>query len=287
MGALMMVGGHFCCCRSVVVLLALATFMLQGCSARPQQMTVAELEQLLEPTGEAVRIVSDGLFPLLTVSDQEALPTSPVLRVYIEGDGLSWRTRRQLSAHPTPIDPVALRLMQADPVADKLYVARPCQFVQSAACESRYWSTDRFAAEVVEAVSLVLETLKKDYGYQQLELVGYSGGATVALLLAAQRSDVVSVITVAGNLDIEAFCRLHRVSALTGSLNPVDFVDQLQTVPQLHFIGGDDLVIPYTVFASYRDCFVDNRQLVDHVVAGVDHHHGWVERWPQLVRQSP
>ena len=48
------------------------------------------------------------------------------LKVYIEGDGLSWITRTTISANPTPITPTALELMNQDTSECKVYIARPC-----------------------------------------------------------------------------------------------------------------------------------------------------------------
>jgi len=179
-----------------------------------------------------------------------------------------------------------LRLMLADPFVDKLYIARPCQFIQTEGCDSRFWSSDRYGAEVVAATNQVLEKAKLEKGYESIELVGYSGGATVALLITAQRFDVLSVRTVCGNLDPAAFSRLHRVSPLTGSLNPVDFASSLQKIPQIHFVGGKDKRIPEEIFNSYRKFFPDTAALELHRVPDANHHHGWVEQWPRLVRQD-
>jgi pimeloyl-ACP methyl ester carboxylesterase len=260
--------------------------LLSGCATRPVQMRLQDVDNLLAGKGGTVRIVDGQQFSLLTVVQEERATNGTVLRVYIEGDGLAWRTRRRLSAHPTPVNPLALRLMLADPFADKLYIARPCQYVQTEACDARFWSSDRYGAEIVAATNQVLEKAKRKYGYERIELVGYSGGATVALLVAAQRTDVISVRTVCGNLDTAAFSRLHRVSPLTGSLNPVDFSPSLQKIPQIHFIGEKDKRIPEEIFNSYRKFFSETGAMELHRVPDADHHHGWVEQWPRLVRQA-
>jgi predicted esterase len=263
-----------------------ALLVLSGCATRPVQMSLQDLDNLLVGKGCIVRIVDGEPFSLLTVVQKRPATDGAVLRVYIEGDGLAWRTRRRLSAHPTPVNPLALRLMLADPFADKLYMARPCQFVQNEACDARFWSSDRYGVEVVAATNEALEKAKREKGYKHIELVGYSGGATVALLVAAQRTDVISVRTVCGNLDPAAFSRLHRVSPLTGSLNPVDFSSSLQKIPQIHFVGEKDKRIPEEIFNSYRKFFSDTGAMELHRVPDADHHHGWIEQWPQLVRQA-
>jgi len=273
--------------RLFLVMLFLALSCFAACAPHPTQMTVAELEALIRPSGNHVQILETTLFPLLTVSTASPKAPAPVLRVYIEGDGMAWRTRRHLSSHPTPTNPIALHLMLADPTADKLYIARPCQFIQSTACKPRYWSTDLYSDVVVTSVSSALSQVAQEKCYRQLELVGYSGGGTLALLLAAQRDDVLSIRTVSGNLDPDAFCRLHHVSPLNGSLNPVDFAEKLQRIPQLHFIGEKDSIVPPEVFSSYRRAFPETSPVHSFLVPDVDHSHGWSERWPELLHNTP
>lgn len=129
----------------------------------------------------------------------------PKLTIYIEGDGFAWT-----SSDPTPVSPTGLHLALAQPEGNIAYLARPCQYVR---CEQRYWTSHRFAPEVIASANLALEALKKKFGAQCLVLVGYSGGGAVAALLAEQRLDVVRLITIAGNLDHRAWTSHHRVSA--------------------------------------------------------------------------
>lgn len=82
---------------------------------------------------------------------------------------------------------------------------------------------------------------------QHINLVGYSGGGAVAVLLAARRHDVSSLRTVAGNLDTEYVNRIHDVSAMPQSLNPVDVAQTISGIPQVHFSGEDDSIVPIAV----------------------------------------
>ncbi|NIQ12880.1 MAG: alpha/beta hydrolase, partial [Candidatus Dadabacteria bacterium] len=74
--------------------------------------------------------------------------------------------------------------------------------------------------------------------------VGYSGGGTVAALIATRRNDVSSLTTIAANLDHAEWTRLHHISPLTGSLNAVNFIDKIENIDQLHFVGGKDKIVP-------------------------------------------
>ena len=168
------------------------------------------------------------------------------LSIYIEGDGFAWVTSSTPSVDPTPIDPLALRLALAQPTGNAAYIGRPCQYVDAehTGCPQRYWTEARFAPEVVAAVEAAVDVLKRQAGAQQLILVGFSGGAAVAALIAERRSDVVRLITFAGNLDHRAWTSFHRIQPLSGSLNAADNASRLADLPQTHFIGGRDKIIP-------------------------------------------
>jgi hypothetical protein len=214
------------------------------------------------------------------------------LAVYIEGDGFAWASRSQPSADPTPQNPLGLLLALNHPAANAAYLARPCQYIDDAGgegCPRRYWTGQRFAAEVIESSDRALDALKARFGAQRLMLVGYSGGGAVAALLAAGRGDVECLVTVAGNLDHRAWTSLHRVQPLRGSLNPVDYRHALSGIPQFHFVGGRDKVVPPAIAEGYVSGFDAERRPEIQVVSDYGHECCWVEEWSKLVgdRKSP
>jgi dienelactone hydrolase len=167
------------------------------------------------------------------------------------------------------------------------YLGRPCQYVHGVdarQCEKGYWTNRRFAPEVIEATSLAIDELKKTFKASKVVLVGYSGGGAVAALVAASRDDVVQLVTVAGNLDHRAWTTLHHVPPLAGSLNPPDAWPRLQSIPQLHLVGGMDPNVSELVVNAYADKFSLNLRPKVKVVAGFDHTCCWVDEWPQLSR---
>jgi len=124
------------------------------------------------------------------------------LVVYLEGDGYAWVSRRSPSANPTPHNPVALRLAALDPSANVAYIARPCQYTDlelDRFCERAYWTDRRYAEEVVAALDQAIDQLVDQVNAPAVHLVGFSGGGGLVVLLAARRSDVASLRTVAGN----------------------------------------------------------------------------------------
>ncbi len=66
-------------------------------------------------------------------------------------------------------------------------------------------------------MNVAIDKLKQKYNSEKLQLIGYSGGGAVVTLVASQRSDVISLVTIAGNLDHQTWTKHHKVSPLTGS----------------------------------------------------------------------
>jgi pimeloyl-ACP methyl ester carboxylesterase len=212
-----------------------------------------------------------------------------MLTVYIEGDGLAYVTTTQPSPDPTPRDPVALKMAVQDGSEATAWLGRPCQYVIGAErrhCEERYWTSHRFAESVVAATDQAIDALMLRAGAHYVALVGYSGGGAVAALVAARRHDVVRLITVAGNLDPPAWTSWHAITPLSGSLNPADGWRELQDIPQVHWVGGQDRVVGRQVADAYASHFPGGHLPQIREVADADHHCCWVERWPQLLRAS-
>lgn len=215
--------------------------------------------------------------------------TLHTLTVYLEGDGLAWRTLSRPSSDPTPVVPVALSLALAQDDGMAVALARPCQYTMESAsgeCDRRYWTSHRFAPEVIAATDQAISRLKELSGAGSLRLVGYSGGGGVAVLVAAGRDDVQELITVAGNLDHDAWTTLHGVSPLTGSLNPRDVAARLTRLPQRHFVGARDRIIPPGIAEGFLARQGRENCTALFLVEDVDHQQGWAERWPDLLRTA-
>jgi len=167
------------------------------------------------------------------------------------------------------------------------YLARPCQFTVPAAnprCGIAYWTDKRFAPEVIAATDAAIDRMVGSG--TRINLVGYSGGGAVAVLVAARRRDVISIRTVAGNLDHDEVNRIHQVSPMPGSLNAIDVAPQLASIPQLHFSGADDDTVPPAIADRFRAA-AGGRCVKSLVVPGASHESGWPERWPGLLAMRP
>lgn len=246
--------------------------LLTGCQS-PREA----LQQLADAHGRQLEVLSGQPFPLAMLAPQDT-PKATRLRVYLEGDGHAWATVTQPSLDPSPHNLLVARLAVDDPTPNA-YLARPCQFVMTPACDPTFWTDRRFSQEVVTSLSQALDHLKQRYGNREFELVGYSGGAALALLLAAQREDVTQVQTLAGNLSPRLWAEMKGLSPLGGSLDPLDYRDRLASIPQRHLVGDADDIVPASLATTYLMRL--HPYACSQVVISLATHHeqGWDTAW--------
>lgn len=270
--------------RAVLFFLSALLLGAAGCAALfPLNDRYAAADRLADRAGFEKSFIHASGFTL-TAFTRFTKKGDP-LHLYIEGDGTAWLSRTRLSDDPTPRTPLVLYLATQDAASNVAYLARPGQYAAngSPGCDAAYWSEKRFADEVVEAMNRAVDDLCRRADAGAIHLIGYSGGAAVAVLAAARRSDVASLRTVAGNLDPDAVNRYHRVSPMKDSLNPTDVAENLKNLPQRHFVGSQDAVIPPGIAESFlrRAGKPDFSGIT--IVEGATHTRGWRERWKELL----
>ncbi|MBU1927633.1 serine hydrolase family protein [bacterium] len=252
----------------------LGVFFLNGCTHIPtldeRKTTALNLSFDKAVTQTELKTSTFNLFSMQKLSQCE----NKDMKVYIEGDGLSWITKRRISDNPTPLNPVGLSLMLSDKSNCKVYIARPCQYVKQSICENKYWTSHRFNTKIIQSFDEALSNLKKNHKNSSFTLIGYSGGAAVAALTAVKREDISRIITVAGNLETNKWTELHHISPLDGSLNPADYTKELQNIPQYHLIGNNDKIVPKEVFLSYFNKF-ENKNNVKYFTYDATHGCCW------------
>jgi len=250
----------------------------------------------VDPYISAQKIASDSgltsekfdteLFPVVTW--HRITPPVHSLRVYIEGDGFAWKSRTTPSNNPTPRNPTGLKLAAADKQANVFYLARPCQFIGPPLpdnCRVNIWTQDRFSPVVIDAMSEALNQIVLRYPGVQLDLVGYSGGGNIAALLAERRSDVRSLRTVAGNLDVAYVNAIHHVTPMPTAENAIDRAPALRALPQIHYSGGADTTVPPAVARRFQQA-VGGKCVQTEVVSGMEHGSDWEAVWPELLAQG-
>lgn len=265
--------------RSVLVALVLA-LLLGGC-ADPSR----HADELAQSARLQRELIHTDSF-VLTGFYRLTRPDLP-LTLYIEGDGAAWRSHHQPSTDPTPRKALGLALAASDPAANVAYLARPCQFtpaLESPHCDVSYWTDKRYAEEVVAAMNqAVTHYVAAD---QKINLVGYSGGGALAVLIAARRHDVASIRTVAGNLDHAEVNRLHGVSAMPDSLNAIHVAPQVANIPQIHISGADDRVVPPSIAQRFA-ATTGTRCAQTYLIPSMGHGSDWDKRWPELLSRIP
>ncbi len=213
-----------------------------------------------------------------------ATPPAGTLHVYIEHDGTPWSEIDRISADPTPRRPFALELMAVD-AGPRLLLGRPCYFVprDDPHCSPPLWTQQRYSAAVVDSMVAALRSYLATHPYRRVDLIGYSGGGTLAWLMAGRIPEAAAVITIAANLDIDAWTALHQYSPLSGSLNPAMQPALPQAIDQRHYAGQRDANVPPSVLHSFARRHPGARVIE---IAGFDHRCCWIERWPQLLKDQ-
>jgi len=261
-----------------VALLAGCTALPHGQDPRDGAAGIAAAAGLLAAREQA------GPFDLLTYRRGLDAGNAPV-SIYIEGDGRAWRGRRP-PRDPTPYTPTGLRLAAADPGPAVLWIARPCMYLddpQRMRCERQWWTSHRYASEVVIALDALIDrVVGRERG---VVLIGHSGGGVLATLLAARRTDVRGLITVCSPLDLEHWVRHHEVTPLYGSLDPMAVASLLGDVPQHHFAGSRDPVVPPEIVQRFVRALPQPNRARLEIAPRDDHDCCWVERWRELRTQ--
>lgn len=204
-----------------------------------------------------------------------------VLHVYIHGDGAAFDQFGLGSADPTPLKPTVLSLMSKDP-ASSILLGRPCYFRSrdDSLCRPHWWTNARYSEEVVTSLVKALKTFA---GSRPIVLIGFSGGGTLAMLMAPRLSNVHSIVTIAANLDIEAWAAWHGFTPLRQSLNPFRRLERTMSLPQVHYFGVEDEIVPAELVKRWRDRLPANSvYLIPHQT----HACCWAELWPDLLKRA-
>lgn len=195
-------------------------------------------------------------------------PDAPY-KIYVEGDGYAFSFHGRATQDPTPRGTLVRELAFGDKNSNVIYLARPCQYVKSPICSQRHWTTARFAPEIINAE---YEAIKNIAGNNPVVLVGFSGGAQVSGLVATAKPglNVKKIITIAGNLDHLAWTQYHNLPPLNESMNLESYRKQFAKIPQIHYVGNDDKVMPPILVQEFVG---DNDLIVE--VKEATHNTGW------------
>ncbi len=273
----------------------LSLLLLSACGVETD-LKQESANRIARPAFMVERMVQAGQFDLKAWERMHQ--RNEVATIYIEGDSIhevdtdaKIISRNLFSINSTPDFPVGLYLASRDKSENLAYLARPCQYIKlpkDKGCHESYWQENRFAPEVIAAYETALDDIKSRYSITDFHLVGYDGGGNIAAVLAAKRSDIISLRTVAGNLNPDITTDKTNQNPLsTNSVLAVDYASQLYGIPQHHFIGAADNYITPGVYHSYRQMVGLSDCISYSLVQDADHTNGWVEKWPSLLAITP
>lgn len=229
------------------------------------------------PTDFAYRPIATNHFEMASwqkISD----PTVPY-RIYIEGDGHAFNAYGRPTNDPTPQGTLVRKLAFNDPSPNVIYLARPCQYIKSGICSQRHWTTARFAPEIINAEFEAVRQIAAD---SPVILIGFSGGAQIAGLIAAAKPglNVQKMITIAGNLDHLAWTQYHHLPDLNESMNLENYRDRFAQIPQVHFVGGKDQNITPDLVKNFIG---NSAEIIE--IENADHQNGWEKAFPLIYNQ--
>jgi pimeloyl-ACP methyl ester carboxylesterase len=206
---------------------------------------------------------------------------SELLHVYLEGDTSPRMAHRYSPPDPTPHQPVMLALMALDP-SPSLLLGRPCQHGLEPACSPAIWTVERYGERVVSSLVAALQRQRQALEAEGVVLMGYSGGGALAMLMAERVPQTRAVITLAGNLDTEAWAKHHGYFSLSRSLDPADRPPLDPSIVQIHLLAGQDERVPPVLTGS-----VIARQpgAATHLYDDFDHSCCWASIWPAVLAE--
>lgn len=264
-------------CRVVT---SMAALTLTACATPGAQMIATATHFNIRQ-----EIVPGRGFSQLLFSNQASWPASAAkwTLVFLEGDGTPWiGNGTHPATDPTSRDPLAFNLLLRTQ-QPAWYLTRPCyNDLKSDACRAALWTNARYSREVVDSMAAALTHYADEHSVKALVLVGYSGGGVLATLLAGRVRQVVGVITIAANLDIDAWSMSRNYLPLNGSLNPAAVLPPM-TVPHLALVGDQDRIVP---FGSLQTFLTNQpRTKVQHY-SNYDHVCCWEQNWPDILDAS-
>ena len=206
------------------------------------------------------------------------------VHIYLDGDGTPWLSSNRRADDPTARKPLILELMTKDPAASIL-LGRPCYYGlnNSPPCNDEFWTSQRYSESIVGSMASAIETWAKTKKIETMILIGYSGGGALAALLASRLTKVTAIVTVAANLDVEAWNRHHGYRSLPASLNPAADARIPPRVRQIHLAGLQDRNVPPEIIEAFSLSQTNSLYVP---MPNFDHVCCWPENWSQILKSQ-
>jgi len=197
----------------------------------------------------------------ISVWEKENILLDQTLRLYIEGDG-----------DPNPSHLVALDFAERDTNPNVIYIARPCQWSNEPLCKQKpnIYGQDRFHTEIMSEMTELITYLMKKYHATDVELIGYDGGAVVALNVAT-KVPTKRVITIAGIVGLSSYNAYHNLPDTEDAEDPEKNHFELAKIPQIHYVGARDEITPRQLAEYFVKKLDQPKSAVVKVVPDVNH----------------
>jgi len=230
----------------------LSALMLSGC------VTVPPSSELFEET----QIETSSNFPI-AIWEKKGIQKGKNLRLYFEGDG-----------NPNPRHAIAFDFAQRDTSPNVIYISRPCQWIKHKVCDQNpeIYRSARFHPEIMLEMKELIQYLMRKYQAPMVELIGYDGGAVLALNMAT-KVPTSRIITIAGITDIDAYNELHNLPEANpeDQENPTENLFLLAGIPQIHYTGQDDNVTPRNLVERFVRRMKNPKSAIVKSVPDTDH----------------
>lgn len=250
----------------------IAAWLVSACAS----LTPSERMDAQAARAGAARLVMQGAEFKHVVYSRAAEPAS-VLTIFIESDGSPMLGER-IVKDPTARQPIALPLMLGFD-GPALLVGRPCYHaLADARCSWRDWTLGRYSQAVVDSMAAVIRRQSRELDAREVQLVGYSGGGVLAVLIAERLDNVRAVITIAANLDVDAWTKQHGYTPLSESLDPARS-ERAHPWVEIHLQGGRDRNVPPESTRAYFERYSSARRVT---FEKYDHTCCWVEDWAEV-----
>lgn len=206
-----------------------------------------------------------------------------------------------------------------DTVNNDLILAR---HKQTSCLDERWWTVWRYRADVIDQYAKLIEDQLKDqlpsprhsahhvHNNQhtwihdkpgQVILLGFSGGGSVAALLAAffaakaARSEAIDqrgplaggslcLITLAAPLDLNRWAKHHRLSLFKDVPSGKLLAEKILALRSFHAFGGRDRKVPLESAGDFL--LTDSWQDRVHQYAELAHDASWIRLWPDLLHRA-
>lgn len=265
--------------------------LLSACIASPSKSFQHTAEKF---SFKKIRIESNG-FELTAYSTNSPLISKKtnkehILHVYLGGDGQPWIQRNYISKDPTSRKATVLHLMNQDN-EHSLYLGRPCYHLDDRKisetnhqqCQGNHlWTSHRYSETIVSAMEKAISEYQKTHNSPNVTLIGFSGGGTIATLLANRLKNIDVLVTINANLNIDAWTQHHGYSPLFGSINPYTQAVLPTKIHKHHLIGMQDRNV---LSEHWLDRFQSQSNTTIHRFDEFGHRCCWKNIWPNVLKK--